>query len=66
MKAQQRSGEHTAILLNLAAGVFILPFFIFSALAGQLADKFEKAWLSQKIKQAECIYYVLSGLFFYQ
>ena len=49
-----RSSEHTAILINLAAGVFILPFFsLFSALAGQLADKFEKAWLSQKIKQAD-------------
>lgn len=31
------------ILTNLAVGLFILPFFLFSALAGQLADKFEKA-----------------------
>lgn len=59
-----KSGEHTAILINLAAGVFILPFFLFSALAGQLADKFEKAWLSQKIKQAECIIMCLAAYFF--
>jgi MFS family permease len=59
-----RSGEFTAILINLAAGVFILPFFLFSALAGQLADKFEKAWLSQKIKQAECIIMCLAAYFF--
>lgn len=30
------------ILTNLAVGLFILPFFLFSALAGQLADKYEK------------------------
>ena len=52
------------MLINLAAGVFILPFFLFSALAGQLADKFEKAWLSQKIKQAECIIMCLAAYFF--
>ena len=28
-----------AVLANLAAGIFILPFFLFSATAGQLADK---------------------------
>ena len=29
------------ILANLAAGIFILPFFLFSASAGQLADKYD-------------------------
>ena len=28
---------------NLAAGLFILPYFLFSSLAGQLADNFDKA-----------------------
>ncbi|WCL54923.1 MFS transporter [Gimibacter soli] len=32
-----------AILNNLAIGLFILPYFLFSAFAGELADKFEKA-----------------------
>ncbi|WP_262692058.1 MFS transporter [Kordiimonas aestuarii] len=32
-----------AVLNNLAIGLFILPYFIFSALAGQLADKFDKS-----------------------
>jgi len=32
-----------AILNNLAIGLFILPYFIFSALAGELADKYEKS-----------------------
>ena len=33
-----------ALLANLAAGIFILPFFLFSASAGQLADKYDKAY----------------------
>ena len=32
-------------LQNLAAALFILPFFLFSATAGQLADKYEKSRL---------------------
>jgi 1-acyl-sn-glycerol-3-phosphate acyltransferase len=42
-------------LVNIAAGLFILPFFIFSAFAGQLADKFDKARLIRAIKVAEIV-----------
>ncbi len=35
----------TDVLLNLAQALFILPFFLFSATAGQLADKYEKSRL---------------------
>ena len=41
------------VLVNLAAGIFILPFFLFSATAGQLADKFEKSRLIRLIKLGE-------------
>ena len=37
---------------NLAA-LFVLPFFLFSALAGQLADKFDKAVVARRIKLFE-------------
>ncbi|GLQ32962.1 MFS transporter [Litoribrevibacter albus] len=40
-------------ITNLAAGLFILPFFIFSPLAGQFADKYEKSQLIRKIKLFE-------------
>jgi 1-acyl-sn-glycerol-3-phosphate acyltransferase len=33
------------LLQNLAQALFVLPFFLFSATAGQLADKFEKSAL---------------------
>ena len=40
-------------LVTLAAGLFILPFFLFSATAGQLADKRDKAGLIRWVKLAE-------------
>ncbi len=43
------------LVVNLAAGLFILPFFLFSASAGVIADKFEKSWLIRIVKIAEVI-----------
>ncbi len=40
-------------LNNLIPGLFILPFVLFSALAGQLADKFEKSALVRYVKLLE-------------
>jgi MFS family permease len=37
----------------VAGGLFILPFFIFSALAGQLADSMDKARIIRVVKSAE-------------
>lgn len=37
----------------IAGGVFILPFFLFSSLAGQLSDKFNKNSVLQKAKLLE-------------
>lgn len=45
--------ENQGILLNVAAVAFILPFFLFGSTAGQLAEKYEKSALIQKIKLAE-------------
>ncbi len=43
------------LLGNLAAGLFILPFFLFSATAGQLADKYDKAGLARLAKVLEIV-----------
>jgi hypothetical protein len=40
-------------IVNLIGAVFILPFMLFSATAGQLADKYEKSWLIRWIKVFE-------------
>lgn len=41
------------LLNNLIPGLFILPFVLFSATSGQLADKYEKAGLARKVKLLE-------------
>ena len=41
------------ILIPLAGGLFILPFFLCSAGAGRLADEHDKGWLIRLIKLSE-------------
>ena len=50
---------------NLAAGLFILPFFLFSASAGQWAEKNEKSGLIRKIKLLEVAIMGLAALGFW-
>lgn len=47
--------SNTNFITNLAAGLFILPFFLFSTLAGLLADRYDKAYLIRRIKFAEIV-----------
>ncbi|MEM7082129.1 MAG: MFS transporter [Pseudomonadota bacterium] len=47
------SQAHSQSLINIAGGLFILPFFLFSAIAGQVAEKYEKAMLIRRIKNYE-------------
>jgi acyl-[acyl-carrier-protein]-phospholipid O-acyltransferase / long-chain-fatty-acid--[acyl-carrier-protein] ligase len=41
------------VLITLTAGVFIGPFFFLSGLGGQLADRFDKSIVAQRVKLAE-------------
>ncbi|MGH7047981.1 MAG: MFS transporter [Stellaceae bacterium] len=43
------------LLVPLAGGLFILPFFLCSATAGQFADQNDKAWLIRLIKSTEIV-----------
>ncbi len=47
------SREESNMLVNIALGLFILPFFLFSPIAGQLADKLEKSMLIRRVKLLE-------------
>jgi acyl-[acyl-carrier-protein]-phospholipid O-acyltransferase / long-chain-fatty-acid--[acyl-carrier-protein] ligase len=47
------SPDKAVLLATLATGVFILPYFLLSALAGQIADSFDKAKLIRWVKLAE-------------
>ena len=53
------------LLIPISMGLFILPFFLFSALAGQLADKYEKSKLIRSIKLLEVNIMLLATLGFY-
>ena len=49
------AGVDGPVMVTVAAGIFILPFFLFSATAGQLADRYDKAQLSRFVKAAEVV-----------
>ena len=62
--AAQKLNAEVSILNNLAAMLFILPYFLFSALAGQLADKYEKSKLTRLIKVLEIVIMTLAAVGF--
>ena len=51
--AASLSSMDGATLTTLLPGVFILPFFLFSATAGQIADKYEKSQIIRLVKVFE-------------
>lgn len=55
---------NSSILVIIAGGIFILPFFLFSAFAGQVADRFEKSCLIRRIKIAEILIMCLATVGF--
>lgn len=57
--------DQVNVLTNLAFGLFILPFFLFSAFAGQVADKYEKSKLMQRVKLFEICVMLIACLGFY-
>jgi len=62
--AAAKLGMRVSLLNNLAAMLFVLPFFLFSALAGQIADKYEKSWLTRLIKILEIVIMVVAAFGF--
>ena len=54
----------SGMLVNLCAGLFILPFFLFSATAGQLADKYEKSTIIRYVKLFEIAIMVIGAVGF--
>nr|WP_279347123.1 MFS transporter [Govania unica] len=59
------SGLPAHLLVTLAAGIFILPFFLLSATAGELADREDKARLIRWVKLAEIVIMALGGVAFW-
>lgn len=59
------AAHDAGILANIAQGLFILPFFLFSALAGQLADKHEKSRLIRQTRLVEVFVMCLGAVALY-
>lgn len=59
------SSEEINTWSNVAAGLFILPFFLFSATAGQLAEKYEKSRSIRYIKLLEIAIMGVAALAFW-
>ena len=54
------------LLINVAAALFILPFFLFSATAGQWIDKYEKSKSIRTIKLLEVVIMSIAAYAFIQ
>jgi len=47
------SGSDSEALITLAGAVFIAPYFFLSALGGEIADRYDKAVIAQRLKLVE-------------
>ncbi len=57
-------GLESGALVAAAGGIFILPFFLFSATAGQLADHYDKSYMVRVTKITELVFMGLAALGF--
>ena len=64
-EASQMGGLNTDQMVNLSAMLFVLPFFLFSALFGQFADKYEKSLQIRRVKLLEVVIMLLATLGFF-
>ena len=65
-KAVRLFGQSSSTLVAMCGGIFILPFFLFSATAGQVADRYERSKLIRIIKVVEIFVMLIAaaGFFF--
>ena len=49
----ETSGANSAALITLAGAALIAPFFFLSGLGGELADRYDKAFVAQRVKLVE-------------
>src|SRR5690349_13339904 len=56
--------ENAAALVTLATAMLVVPALLLSGLAGQLADRFDKAVVARRVKMAEIVVVALAALGF--
>jgi acyl-[acyl-carrier-protein]-phospholipid O-acyltransferase / long-chain-fatty-acid--[acyl-carrier-protein] ligase len=63
-EASTQPGMNAQVLITLAAGLFMLPYFLFSASAGQVADKYDRSRIARYTKISEIILMILAAVGF--
>lgn len=64
-RANQLTSIDGATMATILPGLFILPFFLFSATAGQIADKYEKSQIIRFVKVFEILIMLFAGAGFF-
>ena len=64
-KLAPATGENAQLLVTLAAALFILPYFLFSATAGQVADCYDRARVARATKIMEIVVVCIGAVGFY-
>ena len=60
-----KMASKAAVLSNVIAALFILPFFLFSATAGEFADKYDKGRVARVLKITELLLMISALIVFY-
>ena len=60
-KIAGNDAAYSAQLVNVAFGLFVLPTLLFSYLAGQIADKFDRAAVMRWVKAVEIVLAAIGG-----
>ena len=57
--------QTVSLYANSAAGIFILPYFLFSAYAGMLADKYSRSQMTRILKIIELVLMLTATIIFF-
>lgn len=61
----EQLGSFSGSMVALSAAIFVIPFFLFSATAGRMADRFDKARLIRWLKCSEFLIMLMAALGFW-
>ena len=64
-QSAQLWGMDSKSLVSLAGGIFILPFFLFSPISGQLCDRYQRSTITRWVKIWELIIMLMAALGFF-
>ena len=63
-KLASETPGNAQMLVTMAGALFILPYFLFSATAGQMADKYDRALMARATKLAEIFVMIVASIGF--